>query len=68
MPDEVYESLQVPSLDNIKMRNIQQFHTYDSNDEIQFEPINIHFNNFNKLKHLQLQVDHLGTNASLFRF
>jgi len=62
VPDSVYESLQVPSLENVKMKQIKQFHTYD-NGEIQFEPIKTHFKNLDSVKHLQLQVDHLeGTN------
>ncbi len=60
----MYESLQVPSLDNINMKQIQQFYTYSSDHvNAQSEPIKNHFDTFNKLKHLQLQVDHLdGTN------
>ena len=45
------------------MKQIKQFYSYHDSSDVQFEPINNHFNTFNKLKHLQLQVDHLdGTN------
>lgn len=61
MPDSIYESLQVPSLENVKMKQIKQFFSYSNAYE--FVAISNHFNNLNSLKHLQLQVDHLdGTN------
>ena len=61
IPDSVYDSLKVPSLDNFKTRNIKQFYSYKSNSD--FRPIRNGFSDFEKLRHLEMQVDHLeGTN------
>ena len=55
MPDEVYEKLVVPSLDNLKLREIKQYNCYceDHKEEIKS------LIDFNSLDHLQLQVDDL---------
>ena len=64
MPDSVYKSLVVPSLANVELKKIKQFYSYDESiGSNEFEPVKSEFKNFETLKHLQMQVDHLeGTN------
>ena len=57
LPDDFYDSLQVPSLENIQFKQLKQFYSYKQNDS--FEPFQKCFKNFQLLKHLQMQVDHL---------
>ena len=53
VPDSVYDSIKVPSLENVDMRMVKQFYTH-------CEP---KCNEFECLDHLQMQIDHLdGTN------
>lgn len=54
MPDEVYDKLIVPSLDNLKLKEIKQYNSYsENNEEVK------HLIDFNNLNHLQLQIDDL---------
>ena len=58
LPDDFYDSLQVPSLENIKYKQLKQFFSYKPQNE-NFEPFQKCFKNFDNLKNLQIQVDHL---------
>jgi hypothetical protein len=59
MPDEIYDRLQVPSLENLELRNIKQFFSGTSHHYADFEPFKRSLNDFKQLNHLQVQVDHL---------
>jgi len=59
MPDEIYDRLQVPSLENLEMRNIKQFFSDKNHQIADFEPFKRSLNDFQQLRHLQVQVDHL---------
>ena len=59
MPDEIYDRLQVPSLENLELRNIKQFFSGASHHNGDFEPFKRSLNDFQQLNHLQVQVDHL---------
>ena len=63
VPDEVFDKLTVPSLENVKLKELKQFFTYTASNDDNHHLLSAHFNNLESLKHLQLQVDHLtGTN------
>jgi hypothetical protein len=55
VPDEVYDKLIVPSLDNLKLREIKQYNSYCEDHREKMKRL-IDFSN---LEHIQLQVDDL---------
>jgi hypothetical protein len=55
VPDEVYDKLIVPSLDNLKLREIKQYSSYCEDHREKMKRL-IDFSN---LEHIQLQVDDL---------
>ena len=55
----VYKKIKVPSLEKVKLRNLQQFFTYDSKKGESLPAIQKGFNGFANIQHLQMQVDHL---------
>lgn len=57
VPDEFYDSIEVPLPDKINFKQMRQFFSYNQNPK--FEPFQKCFNNFKSLKHLQMHVDHL---------
>ena len=60
VPDSVYDSLKVPSLTNEELRKVEQFYTYDHDTPVELESLKAKNQEaFDKLKHLQMQVDHL---------
>jgi len=59
MPDEIFDRLQVPSLENLELRNMKQFFSGTNHQNAEFEPFKRSLNDFQQLNHLHVQVDHL---------
>lgn len=64
VPDNVFQQLTVPSLENVRLKNLYQFFSSNAqSNRVDLDEFNKYFNRLESLKHLQLQVDHLeGTN------
>ncbi len=59
MPNSVYESLQVPSLAKVELRKISQFFTYEPTRSADLQSLQVEPASFERLNHLQMQLDHL---------
>ncbi len=59
MPNSVYESLQVPSLAKVELRKISQFFTYELTRSADLQSLQVEPASFERLNHLQMQLDHL---------
>lgn len=60
----MFKQLTVPSLENVRLKDLYQFFTSTiESNKSDLEAFNKNFNRLERLKHLQMQVDHLeGTN------